>query len=648
MHRHRPALVASALLALLALTARPAPAAAPPAGAPLAGKRVLWVDSYNRGYEWSDGIERGLRQTLHPTGVVFETFRMQAKDCSAAPCFEAAARRAADAVSAFKPDVLIASDDIAQKHLVVPRYLNTGLPVVFCGVNWDAAAYGYPAPNVTGMIEVDLIEEAVAHMRRYAAGDRIGYISGDTVSDRKIIEWLDRLFFKGKMHAVRVADFAQFKQAFDALQQDVDMLFIRNYAGIAGWDATAAGIFLAQHTRIPTASNNDFMAPYVVFTLGKVPEEQGQFAAAAAIEILGGRAPGAIPIARNQKANLTLNLKMARSAGIVLPLPLLKIARVIGAEAYSPQAQPLARPPVDLTGRRVLWVDSYHKGYEWSDGIEEGLREVFTDTGLAMEVFRMDTKRHGDEAWGRAAAARAAEVVAQFRPDVLIASDDNAQKFLVAPRYLNTALPVVFCGVNWDASMYGYPAANVTGMIEVEQALDLAALMRRFARGDRLGFLSGDLHTERKIAAYYNQRFFDGRMAVYLVDNFAAFQERFLLAQTDVDMLLVNNYTGIADWDPATAEQFVAAHTRIPTGSANPFMDRLAIFTLAKVPQEQGRHAANTALRILDGTKPSDIPVATNTMGHLTINLRLAKSAALVVPVSLIRKARLIGQQAID
>jgi hypothetical protein len=32
------------------------------------------------------------------------------------------------------------------------------LPVVFVGVNWDASPYGYPTANVTGSVEVELIE----------------------------------------------------------------------------------------------------------------------------------------------------------------------------------------------------------------------------------------------------------------------------------------------------------------------------------------------------------------------------------------------------------------------------------------------------------------------------------------------------------
>ena len=39
-----------------------------------------------------------------------------------------------------------------------------------------------------------------------------------------------------------------------------------------------------------------------------------------------------------------------------------------------------------------------------------------------------------------------------FKPDVVIAADDNASKYLIEPYFKDAALPFVFCGVNWDAS----------------------------------------------------------------------------------------------------------------------------------------------------------------------------------------------------
>jgi ABC-type uncharacterized transport system substrate-binding protein len=96
------------------------------------------------------------------------------------------------------------------------------------------------------------------------------------------------------------------------------------------------------------------------------------------------------------------------------------------------------------------------------------------------------------------------------------------------------------------------------------------------------------------------------------------------------------------------AEQFVIQHTRIPVGSDNGFMERLVACTLAKTPEEQGRHAALTALKILSGQSPAAIPVVTNKENNLTVNLRLAKKAGIVFPVSILKQARVIGRKELD
>ncbi len=297
-----------------------------------AGKTIVWVDSYDAGYPWSDGIERGIRQVLAGTGINLDVVRLKAKEMGAPAEQEAVAREAYDLIRTSTPDVVIASDDNAQKYLVVPYLKDANVPVVFCGVNWDASMYGYPAENITGMIEVEGVDGMLGLFRRDAKGSRIGYISGDTASDRKITATLNSEFFDKKLKIYFVKNFNEFKDAYLKAQDETDMLFLRNNAGIEGWDDGQAKDFLAANTRIPTGSPLDFMAEFVVYTIGKIPEEQGEWAAKAALGILGGKKPGDIPVARNERAVLTVNLRMAKAAGIVLPVSILKTATVIGRE----------------------------------------------------------------------------------------------------------------------------------------------------------------------------------------------------------------------------------------------------------------------------------------------------------------------------
>ncbi len=135
----------------------------------------------------------------------------------------------------------------------------------------------------------------------------------------------------------------------------------------------------------------------------------------------------------------------------------------------------------DFAGKKILYVDSYNEGWPWNDRIAAGIRKVLEGTGATLRIFYMDTKRNPSEAFKKAAGARAKNFIDTYRPDVLIASDDNAVKYVVAPYYLNADLPIVFCGVNWDASIYGLPCRNVTGMVEVNLVDKMLRQLSKFA-----------------------------------------------------------------------------------------------------------------------------------------------------------------------
>lgn len=297
-------------------------------------------------------------------------------------------------------------------------------------------------------------------------------------------------------------------------------------------------------------------------------------------------------------------------------------------------------------GKKILWVDSYYSDYEWSNGIERAIREGLQGSGVELKIVHMDTKRHLGEDFHRQAGRRAWKIIQEYRPDVVIASDDNAQRFLVVPYLKGSDLAVVFIGVNQDLALYGYPCNNITGMIEDELAEELVMHLRASAKGTRAGIMGPAVHTMRVVADQYNKQLFDGQLRYYWVNSFSEFKETFLRAQQEVDLLLFRNYSGITDWNAAEAESFVNAHVRIPTGSVLPWMQPFNLFTIAKLPEEHGKYAATTALRILGGALPADLPVVRNRLAHLVINLKMAKPAGIVLPVSLLQTAEIIGREA--
>lgn len=275
-------------------------------------------------------------------------------------------------------------------------------------------------------------------------------------------------------------------------------------------------------------------------------------------------------------------------------------------------------------GKRVLHIDSYHRGNEWNDRIADAVRDTLADTGVELKIIHLDTKRKSSEEDKQAAASWAKEIIAEFKPDVVTASDDNASKYLIMQHYKDAELPFVFCGLNWDASNYGFPFANVTGMVEVSPIPQIVRLLEGYAAGDRLGFLTEDTPTKRKELKYHEEMFGIAYDRTYFVNTFEEWKEAYVRAQDEVDMLVLFGVAKLTDFDDAEARRLAETVTRIPTGTDFGWLMHFSMLGVGKVPEEQGRWAARAALKILGGTPPNHIPLAYNKEGKLFFNPRIA------------------------
>ncbi len=293
---------------------------------------------------------------------------------------------------------------------------------------------------------------------------------------------------------------------------------------------------------------------------------------------------------------------------------------------------------------RCLFVSSYHPGYAWSDGVQRGIELVLRGR-CQLRQFDMDTERHKTPADMEAAARRARALIEQWHPQVVIASDDNAARYLVKSYFRDAAIPFVFCGVNWSVAEYGFPYSNVTGMIEVApvRAMIREAQMLT-GNGDRFYYLSADTATERKNLARFQKvaEALGLGIEYRLVSSRDQWVTAYRQAQ-DYPYLVIGSHAGIADWDFAAARRAIVGHTRRLTVTNQEWMMPVSMLGFTKIPEEQGRWAAEAALAILDGVKPSEIPIIANQRWDLWMNESLWREAGTELPAWLRGKAKRFG-----
>jgi ABC-type uncharacterized transport system substrate-binding protein len=294
-------------------------------------KRVFHLDSYSKGYGISDDTGAGLRSVLRDKPVQVSTFFMDTKRHSGEAEIKDAVARARAAIEAFRPDVIVASDDAAVKYVVVPYYKDGPIPVVFCGVNWSAEPYGLPTAHVTGMVEVVPVLEAVDLARKYYPNlRRLGVLSEDSLSERNNKALLEPKYRAVGLEVtyVMAADFATWKREFERLQDAVDVLYLPTQGAVRDWDAAEAAAFVKAKTRKPSIATDDFMTPYALIGLAKTQLEQGEWAGKTALEILDGKQPAAIPVVRNRRRVAYVNATLAARLRFV-PGPELAGAKIV-------------------------------------------------------------------------------------------------------------------------------------------------------------------------------------------------------------------------------------------------------------------------------------------------------------------------------
>jgi ABC-type uncharacterized transport system substrate-binding protein len=315
---------------------------------------------------------------------------------------------------------------------------------------------------------------------------------------------------------------------------------------------------------------------------------------------------------------------------ILTPLLALALASVAPLSAFAQGA----------AGKKIFFINAYHEGYPWSDGVTAGVESVIRPSGATLKIVRMDTKRNDSPEFAKAAAKKVLAEIADFAPDIIIAAEDNPSKYVIMPHFKNAATPVVFCGVNWDASMYGYPYKNATGMIEVNPLLELLDYLKRFSKGTRIGYLTSDVETERKEGECYKRILGATLNEETYVKTVSAWKSAYVKMQTNNDLLILGNNAGIPEWNEADVAAFMLKNAQIPSGCAYEWMVPYSLIGFTKIPSEQGEWAAHTALKILAGADPASIPIAKNVQGDLMINTKFAKKLGFQFPTSIVSLAK--------
>jgi len=283
-------------------------------------EKCLYISSYHQGYAWSDGVERGIRTTLEGKCEI-KQFNMDTKRNKAHEYMEKTGLEAKQLIDSWKPDIVITADDNAARFVIQAHYKDSTIPFVFCGVNWTADEYGFPYSNVTGMVEVAPVYPLLEKVKDLIPEARTAiYIGAMTTTEKKNLARFEKALSKQdiQLDAALASTMDEWLISYTRAQQ-YDFIIMGSQSGIEDWDKEHVVNTIKPQSLKLSVTNHDWMMPYTMLGFTKVPEEQGEWAAQAALSILGGVEVSQIAIVPNRKWDIWTNPVLLSTSIITLP-----------------------------------------------------------------------------------------------------------------------------------------------------------------------------------------------------------------------------------------------------------------------------------------------------------------------------------------
>lgn len=312
--------------------------------------------------------------------------------------------------------------------------------------------------------------------------------------------------------------------------------------------------------------------------------------------------------------NVILNNKSKRISGLIMLIVIL-----LGGLNSCTQS---------TTGKKkIIYINSYHQGFPPSDQITRGVMENLPSDTFEIHSYFMDTKRNTSESYILQKVDELRDSIQQIQPDAIIASDDNAMKYLVVPHLRGTKTPIVFCGVNWSVSQYDLSELNITGSIEILPIAELIQTIRPYYPEMRtILVLNENTTTSRKTQPILDTLLGNHGLEVTqeLVDDFTQWKEAFVRGNASHDIIYLQTRGAIRAWDAEKAKRHIEEFIQIPVVTCEEFMMSYAVFGLTQLSEEQGIQAAEITKRIINGIPPAEIPITRNTMSKVWLNPGLA------------------------
>ncbi len=282
---------------------------------------MLYLNSYENGYQWSDTILEGIKSVTNSSGMNID-LHIEYMDTKIR--YDRMVKNYLFAIYAHryrnvKFDIIIVSDNNGfDFYRQFQDELFPGVPTIFCGVNDFSPQWIKGMPQVTGVVEsFDIKENLELAQKFHPERKRFVVVENNSTTSKliksQILKAFEKMATSPKYEFLEAVRMDQLTRDAKAMADDSVFYVIPFYMDDQQGRYTATEIVNAlwQSTKAPLYSNWKFMVGAGVVG-GKMIDgfEHGAAAARMAMDVLGGQAPADIPIVKPNDELLIFDSKI--------------------------------------------------------------------------------------------------------------------------------------------------------------------------------------------------------------------------------------------------------------------------------------------------------------------------------------------------
>lgn len=299
---------------------------------------------------------------------------------------------------------------------------------------------------------------------------------------------------------------------------------------------------------------------------------------------------------------------------------------------------------------KVLVVLTYAEDFFWSQDIKTGIDAVLEDQ-CEIRYMALDALKDPDGVDAKVQEAYAA--YQEWQPDGIITADDDVQAKLVVPYFKDKVeTPVIFCGVNGEPEDYGFPASNVSGIVQRPHVKDTVLFVRQFDPSiQTIGMISTDIPTARALSQQIEQEK-DTYGVEMLEPIYVSTLDEALAAVEDLkaqsDALFVGPLGNLLDADGKAltdkdVDPIVTEAFGKPTlATRDQFVEYGVLCAITDRGEEQGQVAADMLLKAMQGTPMSELQITRNKKGKRVLNVTTMKALGLTPKPTILKGVELV------